>query len=136
MLEHHERMDGSGYPRGLPGAEISPMGRILLLAEVVTAFYEKYTDMPAQRLSLVLRLNHRKFPAALVAHVLPLLQEDVARDSALMPWAPTRRCKSIPWRAPLSNGSSSRRHCPPPPGKSRAVCSPLPISGCRHCKRR
>lgn len=85
VLEHHERMDGSGYPRGLPGAEISPMGRILLLAEVVTAFYEKYTDMPAQRLSLVLRLNHRKFPAALVAHVLPLLQEDVARDSALMP---------------------------------------------------
>ena len=89
VLEHHERMDGSGYPRGLPGAEISPMGRILLLAEVVTAFYEKYTDMPAQRLSLVLRLNHRKFPAALVAHVLPLLQEDVARDSALMP--PGRR---------------------------------------------
>ena len=85
VLEHHERMDGSGYPRGLPGAEISPMGRILLLAEVVTAFYEKYTDMPAQRLSLVLRLNHRKFPAALVAHVLPLLHEDVARDSALMP---------------------------------------------------
>lgn len=85
VLEHHERMDGSGYPRGLAGADISPMGRILLLAEVVTAFYEKYTDMPAQRLSLVLRLNHRKFPAALVAHVLPLLQEDVARDSALMP---------------------------------------------------
>ena len=85
VLEHHECMDGSGYPRGLPGAEISPMGRILLLAEVVTAFYEKYTDMPAQRLSLVLRLNHRKFPAALVAHVLPLLHEDVARDSALMP---------------------------------------------------
>ena len=85
VLEHHERMDGSGYPRGLAGADISPMGRILLLAEVVAAFYEKYTDMPAQRLSLVLRLNHRKFPAALVAHVLPLLHEDVARDSALMP---------------------------------------------------
>lgn len=85
VLEHHERMDGSGYPRGLAGADISPMGRILLLAEVVAAFYEKYDDMPAQRLSLVLRLNHRKFPSALVAHILPLLQEEVARDSALMP---------------------------------------------------
>ena len=85
VLEHHERMDGSGYPRGLAGADISPMGRILLLAEVVTAFYKKYTDMPAQRLSLMLRLNHRKFPAALVAHVLPLLQENVANDSTLMP---------------------------------------------------
>lgn len=85
VLEHHERMDGTGYPRGLAGADISPMGRILLLAEVVAAFYEKYEDMPAQRLSLVLRLNHRKFPAALVALVLPLLQEEVTRESALMP---------------------------------------------------
>ena len=85
VLEHHERMDGSGYPRSLPGADISPLGRILLLAEVVTAFYEKYTDMSAQRLSLMLRLNHRKFPAALVAHVLPLLQEDETRESALVP---------------------------------------------------
>lgn len=85
VLEHHERMDGSGYPRGLAGADISVLGRILLLAEVVAAFYEKYDDMPAQRLSLVLRLNHRKFPSALVAHILPLLQEEVARESALMP---------------------------------------------------
>lgn len=73
VLEHHERMDGSGYPRGLLGEQISPMGRVLLLCEVVGAFYEKYTDIPAQRLSLVLRLNHRKFPADLVAHVLRLL---------------------------------------------------------------
>lgn len=85
VLEHHERMDGSGYPRGLAGVDITPMGRILLLAEVVTAFFEKYEDMPAQRLSLMLRLNHRKFPSNLVAHILPLLQEEVARESALMP---------------------------------------------------
>ncbi|MFN3436794.1 MAG: HD-GYP domain-containing protein [Acidovorax sp.] len=85
VLEHHERMDGSGYPRALAGADITPMGRILLLAEVVAAFYEKYDDMPAQRLSLVLRLNHRKFPSTLVAFILPLLQEEVARESALMP---------------------------------------------------
>ncbi len=85
VLEHHERMDGSGYPRALAGADITPMGRILLLAEVVAAFYEKYGDMPAQRLSLMLRLNHRKFPSALVAYILPLLQEEEVRESALMP---------------------------------------------------
>ena len=85
VLEHHERMDGSGYPRGITGASITPMGRILLLAEVITAFFDKYDDMPAQRLSLMLRLNHRKFPSSLVAHILPLLQEEVARESALMP---------------------------------------------------
>ena len=85
VLEHHERMDASGYPRALAGADITPLGRILLLAEVVAAFYEKYDDMPAQRLSLMLRLNHRKFPAALVAYILPLLKEEVAHESALMP---------------------------------------------------
>lgn len=76
VLEHHERMDGTGYPRGLLGKDISPMGQILLLSELVTAFYEKYLDSPAQQLSLVLRLNHRKFPAHLVAYVLALLNEE------------------------------------------------------------
>jgi hypothetical protein len=80
VLEHHERMDGTGYPRGLAGAQISPLGRILMLAEMVAAFYEKAIDMPAQQLSLALRLNHRKFPADLVAHVLPLLQEELDPD--------------------------------------------------------
>ena len=75
VLEHHERMDGSGYPRSLAGAQISPMGQVLLLAEVVSAFFEKYSDAPAQRLSLSLRLNHRKFPPALTALLLPLLQQ-------------------------------------------------------------
>lgn len=83
VLEHHERMDGTGYPRGIAGKEISPMGQILLLAEVVTAFYEKSTDLPGQQLSLALRLNHRKFPAALVSHLLPLLQEELERDTSL-----------------------------------------------------
>lgn len=85
VLEHHERMDGSGYPRGIPGAQISALGRILLLTEVVAAIYEKYEEMPALQLALVLRLNHRKFPPALSVNLLPLLDEERARDSALMP---------------------------------------------------
>jgi HD-GYP domain-containing protein (c-di-GMP phosphodiesterase class II) len=80
VLEHHERMDGSGYPRGVSGAQISPMGQVLLLAEVVAAFFEKYTDRPAQRLSLMLRLSHRKFPAAFTQLVLPLLDDDGASE--------------------------------------------------------
>jgi HD-GYP domain-containing protein (c-di-GMP phosphodiesterase class II) len=86
VLEHHERMDGTGYPRGLMGANISPLGKILLLAEVVTAFYDKYPDMPGQQLALVLRLNYRKFPADLCAHVLTLLHEqESSQNTALIP---------------------------------------------------
>ncbi|GGY71855.1 HD-GYP domain-containing protein [Marinobacter zhanjiangensis] len=35
--EHHERMDGSGYPRGLHGDEISIYGRMVAIADVYDA---------------------------------------------------------------------------------------------------
>lgn len=37
VLEHHERLDGSGYPGGLKGMEISREARILAVADVVEA---------------------------------------------------------------------------------------------------
>jgi PAS domain S-box-containing protein/putative nucleotidyltransferase with HDIG domain len=37
VLEHHERMDGSGYPGGLKGTEISHEARILAVSDVVEA---------------------------------------------------------------------------------------------------
>jgi putative two-component system response regulator len=35
VLQHHERMDGSGYPRGLAGDRILPEARILIVADVM-----------------------------------------------------------------------------------------------------
>jgi HD-GYP domain-containing protein (c-di-GMP phosphodiesterase class II) len=37
VLQHHERMDGSGYPQGLSGEEILLEARILAVANVVEA---------------------------------------------------------------------------------------------------
>ncbi|MDZ4164382.1 MAG: PAS domain S-box protein [Smithellaceae bacterium] len=37
VFQHHERMDGVGYPRGLKGQEILPEARILAVADVVEA---------------------------------------------------------------------------------------------------
>ncbi|MBN1272338.1 MAG: HD-GYP domain-containing protein [Candidatus Aminicenantes bacterium] len=37
VLQHHERMDGSGYPHGLSGEEILLEARILAVADVVEA---------------------------------------------------------------------------------------------------
>ncbi len=37
IAQHHERMDGSGYPQGLAGAEILMQARILAVADVVEA---------------------------------------------------------------------------------------------------
>lgn len=87
VLEHHERHDGSGYPRGLRAAQITPLGKVLLLAEVASAMFEKYARSQALRLSLVLRLKHRTFDPALVAHLMPLLQAQTEREAAARPWS-------------------------------------------------
>ncbi len=39
VYQHHERMDGSGYPRGLQGDEIIPEARILAVADVAEAMF-------------------------------------------------------------------------------------------------
>ena len=47
--QHHERLDGSGYPRGLTGNAIAPEGRILAAALVAG------DDFEAQRADLAER---------------------------------------------------------------------------------
>jgi HD-GYP domain-containing protein (c-di-GMP phosphodiesterase class II) len=47
VLQHHERMDGSGYPRGLKGEEILIEARILAVADVVEAMASHRPYRPA-----------------------------------------------------------------------------------------
>ena len=47
VLQHHERMDGSGYPNGLVGDEISPVARVLSVADVVEAMATNRPYRPA-----------------------------------------------------------------------------------------
>jgi HD-GYP domain-containing protein (c-di-GMP phosphodiesterase class II) len=44
VRQHHEKMDGSGYPRGLKGDEILLEARILVVADVLEslAFHRPY----------------------------------------------------------------------------------------------
>jgi HD-GYP domain-containing protein (c-di-GMP phosphodiesterase class II) len=37
IRSHHERLDGTGYPAGLRGGQISPLGRLLAVADVYAA---------------------------------------------------------------------------------------------------
>jgi HD-GYP domain-containing protein (c-di-GMP phosphodiesterase class II) len=46
-IEHHERMDGSGYPRGLRGEAITPAGRVLAAADMYHAKLEPRPHRPA-----------------------------------------------------------------------------------------
>ncbi len=47
ILEHHERLDGSGYPHHLQGAKISMEGRILAVSDVVDAMASHRPYRPA-----------------------------------------------------------------------------------------
>lgn len=74
VFEHHERLDGSGYPRGLKGEEIGPVGQILMLAEAVTTLFEKsWRTHGASRLSVMLKMNRHKFNPELIDLLVGLL---------------------------------------------------------------
>ena len=45
---HHERLDGSGYPRGLAGGALSPEARILAAADAYQAMSEPRPHRPAR----------------------------------------------------------------------------------------
>ena len=47
VLQHHERLDGSGYPNGLKGDAILPGARILAVADVVEAMNAHRPYRPA-----------------------------------------------------------------------------------------
>lgn len=48
VLQHHEHLDGSGYPQGLKGDEISLESRILAVADVVEAMASHRPYRPAR----------------------------------------------------------------------------------------
>ncbi len=47
VLEHHERLDGSGYPAGLKGLSISPLSEIVGIADIYDALLSHREGRPA-----------------------------------------------------------------------------------------
>jgi PAS domain S-box-containing protein len=54
VLQHHERLDGSGYPWGLDGEEILPEARLMAVADVVEAMASHRPYRPALGLDAAL----------------------------------------------------------------------------------
>jgi HD-GYP domain-containing protein (c-di-GMP phosphodiesterase class II) len=51
ILQHHERLDGSGYPSGLKGDEISLGARVVMVADVLEAMTSPRPYRPAANLA-------------------------------------------------------------------------------------
>jgi putative nucleotidyltransferase with HDIG domain len=58
-LQHHERMDGKGYPDGLAGNEIHAISRIVAVADVYSAMISSRVYSEKRDLLLVLRELHQ-----------------------------------------------------------------------------
>ena len=72
--QHHERMDGSGYPDGLKGEEISPYGRMVAISDVYDAItsdrvYHKGMT-PSQGLKKLLEWSGSHLDRNLVHHFI------------------------------------------------------------------
>jgi HD-GYP domain-containing protein (c-di-GMP phosphodiesterase class II) len=82
VLEHHENLDGTGYPRGLIGDKLGQLGQTLNLLDSLHAIYRKYFK-PHKRsmrdLIPIIQMNsHSRFGTAGAAMILLLksLPED------------------------------------------------------------
>ena len=53
--QHHERLDGSGYPQGLKGDAILPEAKVLAVADFVEAMGSHRPYRPAAKLKIVLK---------------------------------------------------------------------------------
>ncbi len=61
ILQHHERMDGSGYPSGLSGDQILMEARIIAVADVVDAMSSHRPYRPSRGLNAALRyITHER----------------------------------------------------------------------------
>jgi HD-GYP domain-containing protein (c-di-GMP phosphodiesterase class II) len=76
VLQHHERLDGSGYPHGLSGKRLGDAGRILAVAEV-TASIARYKTK--DYLLTVLNANNGKLDDDLL-ELLQRILANVSRD--------------------------------------------------------
>lgn len=87
IADHHEFLDGSGYPRGLYGDQIGALARILALAEVVVHAHAPGRVVSELRLSIMLRMNLHRYDETLVRRILDLLHVATDPDKAAVPLA-------------------------------------------------
>jgi HD-GYP domain-containing protein (c-di-GMP phosphodiesterase class II) len=80
VLEHHERIDGSGYPQGLSDGDILIKARILAVADVVEAMSSHRPYRPARGIDKALeeisQNRGRLYDPEAVDACLKLFRED------------------------------------------------------------
>jgi len=83
VRDHHERLDGTGYPRGLRGTELSLDTRILAVCDVYDALISKRVYRPAWTHEQALQLLRDKEAAGFDQRCVEALARVIARELAV-----------------------------------------------------
>jgi putative nucleotidyltransferase with HDIG domain len=87
--EHHEKMDGTGYPLGLTSAEMSVESRVLVVADMFAAMAENRPYRVGMEPKKILEIISKEVPAKLDPQCFEALQSVVKRWNWLAPTVPT-----------------------------------------------
>lgn len=74
VMNHHEFIDGSGYPFGLMGIEMGQLSTILSIAEVAATKLDQEAKDGIARLEVALKFNLSKFDPTLLGYLSPLYE--------------------------------------------------------------
>ena len=89
--EHHERLDGSGYPSGRSADAISPLGRMLAVVETTLGVLDA-PDVPLARASFALRVVPGEYEGTWVDMVA-----NAARSASLRPGTGNAVSNDLAW---------------------------------------
>ncbi|MFF3490662.1 HD-GYP domain-containing protein [Streptomyces sp. NPDC002795] len=109
ILHHHERLDGSGYPYGLAGAQIPEFARVVAVADAFDAMTSTRTYSRARPVTVALaeleRCAGSQFDPLMVGALVRVLERDgwhpvVTADETVVP-APRPESVAVPPAASL-----------------------------------
>ncbi len=96
---HHERMDGQGYHRGLPGVQIPPEAQIIAVADRFDELSHNMPDHPALELDEVIRVMRQEAGPQLAVDAFEALVEELGGVSV----PSRRRVRQQEWPAGLTD---------------------------------
>ncbi|MBD3671098.1 MAG: HD domain-containing protein [Gammaproteobacteria bacterium] len=80
VLDHHEKIDGSGYPRGVKREEINPLGQILSIAEVTVGLMNK--NLSSEDMEAKLKLCQGEYDREYLGYLVDVFRETKRREES------------------------------------------------------
>ncbi len=80
--QHHERLDGSGYPKGLKGEALLPAARVLGAADLVANLCFEANILYSQEVNIqdILHFNASRFGSDVMIHIIEAIKQMDHRD--------------------------------------------------------